>query len=130
MRLERADDERHVLVEVDAEVLGAGTGFSVNGARPVENNITLDGANNNEVATGGTTGPQPRPDAVQEFRLLTSNYEAEFGRNSGSIVNVVEGGQVGPPVPMAAAEAADASVPIEVGQQEIVATLTVTFGIG
>ena len=33
--------------------------------------------------------PQPRPDAVQEFRLLTSNYEAEFGRNTGSIVNVV-----------------------------------------
>ena len=68
---------------------GAGTGFSVNGSRPVENNITLDGANNNEVATGGTTAPQPRPDAVQEFRLLTSNYEAEFGRNTGSIVNVV-----------------------------------------
>ncbi len=68
---------------------GAGTGFSVNGSRPVENNITLDGSNNNEVATGGTTAPQPRPDAVQEFRLLTSNYEAEFGRNTGSIVNVV-----------------------------------------
>ena len=30
-----------------------------------------------------------RPDAVQEFRLLTSNFEAEFGRNTGSIVNVV-----------------------------------------
>lgn len=68
---------------------GNGTGFSVNGARPVENNITLDGANNNEVATGGTVGFQPRPDAVQEFRLLTSNYDAEFGRNSGAIVNVV-----------------------------------------
>lgn len=68
---------------------GSGTGFSVNGARPVENNIQLDGANNNEVATGGTVGFQPRPDAVQEFRLLTSNYDAEFGRNSGAIVNVV-----------------------------------------
>ncbi|MBK6425196.1 MAG: TonB-dependent receptor [Blastocatellia bacterium] len=68
---------------------GNGSGFSVNGARPVENNITLDGANNNEVAVGGTVGFQPRPDAVQEFRLLTSNYDAEFGRNSGAIVNVV-----------------------------------------
>lgn len=68
---------------------GSGTGFSVNGSRGVENNITLDGANNNEVATGGTVGFQPRPDSVQEFRLLTSNYDAEFGRNSGSIVNVV-----------------------------------------
>jgi Carboxypeptidase regulatory-like domain len=66
-----------------------GLGIRVNGSRNVENNITLDGANNNEVAVGGSTGAQPRPDAVQEFRLLTSNFEAEFGRNSGSVINVV-----------------------------------------
>ncbi len=68
---------------------GGGSGFRVNGQRGVENNITLDGSNNNEVAIGSTTGAQPRPDAVQEFRVLTSNFEAEFGRNTGSIVNVV-----------------------------------------
>jgi len=68
---------------------GTGSGFRVNGQRGVENNITLDGSNNNEVAVGGTEGAQPRPDAVQEFRVLTSNFEAEFGRNTGSIVNVV-----------------------------------------
>lgn len=68
---------------------GAGTGIRVNGSRGVENNVTLDGANNNEVAVGGTTGAQPRPDAVQEFRLLTSNFEPEFGRNTGAIINVV-----------------------------------------
>lgn len=60
-----------------------------NGARSVENNFQLDGSNNNEIAVGGQTGAQPRPDSVQEFRLLTSNYEAEFGRNSGAIINVV-----------------------------------------
>jgi len=60
-----------------------------NGGRAVENNFQLDGSNNNEIAVGGQTGAQPRPDAVQEFRLLTSNYEAEFGRNSGSVINVV-----------------------------------------
>lgn len=60
-----------------------------NGARGVENNFQLDGSNNNEIAVGGSTGVQPRPDAVQEFRLLTSNYEAEFGRNAGSVINVV-----------------------------------------
>ena len=60
-----------------------------NGARAVENNFQLDGSNNNEIAVGGQTGAQPRPDSVQEFRLLTSNYEAEFGRNSGAIINVV-----------------------------------------
>jgi len=68
---------------------GAGLGIRSNGQRGTENNITLDGANNNEVAVGGSTGFQPRPDAVQEFRLLTSNYEAEFGRNTGSVITVV-----------------------------------------
>lgn len=68
---------------------GGGLGIRVNGSRGVENNITLDGGNNNEVAVGGAIGGQPRPDAVQEFRLLTSNFEAEFGRNTGSIINVV-----------------------------------------
>ncbi len=68
---------------------GAGLGIRVNGARGVENNVQLDGANNNEVAVGGTTGFQPRPDAVEEFRLLTSVPEAEFGRNTGAVINVV-----------------------------------------
>lgn len=68
---------------------GNGLGIRVNGSRGVENNVTLDGGNNNEVAVGGAIGGQPRPDAVQEFRLLTSNFEAEFGRNTGSIINVV-----------------------------------------
>ncbi len=68
---------------------GVGSGIRVNGSRGVENNLTLDGGNNNEVAVGGSIGGQPRPDAVQEFRLLTSNFEAEFGRNTGSIINVV-----------------------------------------
>ncbi|MGH9769137.1 MAG: carboxypeptidase regulatory-like domain-containing protein, partial [Blastocatellia bacterium] len=69
--------------------VAGGLGIRVNGSRNVENNITLDGANNNEVAVGGATGAQPRPDAVQEFRALTSNFEAEFGRNTGSVINVV-----------------------------------------
>lgn len=68
---------------------GQGIGIRVNGSRGVENNLTLDGANNNEVAVGGALNAQPRPDAVQEFRLLSSNFEAEFGRNTGSVINVV-----------------------------------------
>ncbi len=68
---------------------GSGVGIRVNGQRGVENNVQLDGSNNNEVAVGGQSGASPRPDAVQEFRLLTSNYEAEFGRNTGAIINVV-----------------------------------------
>lgn len=68
---------------------GSGLGIRVNGSRGVENNLTLDGANNNEVAVGGAIGGQPRPDAVQEFRILSSNFEADFGRNTGSVINVV-----------------------------------------
>jgi Carboxypeptidase regulatory-like domain len=71
---------------------GSGLGIRSNGQRGTENNVTLDGGNNNEVAVGGSTGFQPRPDAVQEFRLLTSNYEAEFGRNTGSVITVVTRG--------------------------------------
>jgi hypothetical protein len=75
-----------------ANAFGTGLGIRVNGQRGSENNITLDGANNNETAVGGSTGFQPRPDSVQEFRLLTSNYEAEFGRNTGSVITVVTRG--------------------------------------
>lgn len=67
----------------------SGLGIRVNGSRGTENNVSIDGANNNEVAVGGLIGGITRPDAVQEFRLLTSNFEAEFGRNTGSIINVV-----------------------------------------
>jgi hypothetical protein len=68
---------------------GQGLGFRVNGGRGVENNVMLDGSNNNEIAVGGSTGAQPRPDALQEFRILSSNFDAEFGRNAGSIIQVV-----------------------------------------
>ena len=47
-----------------------------------------DGANNNSMFRNG--GNQaPNPDAVGEFRLLTSNFDAEFGRLSGAVINVV-----------------------------------------
>ncbi|HEU4391592.1 MAG TPA: carboxypeptidase-like regulatory domain-containing protein, partial [Blastocatellia bacterium] len=74
---------------IPAGTFGEGLGIRVHGQRGVENNLQLDGSNNNEVAVGGAMGAQPRPDAVEEFRLLTSNFEAEFGRNTGSIINVV-----------------------------------------
>jgi outer membrane receptor protein involved in Fe transport len=76
----------------DGTRFGTGFGFLVNGSRGVENNLTLDGANNNEVAVGGAIGSLPTPDAVQEFRLLTSNFEPEFGRNTGAVINVVTKG--------------------------------------
>ena len=67
---------------------GATTGFAVNGQRNQSNNFLLDGATNNDTFNSGFV-LRPPPDAIQEFKILTHNYSAEYGRNSGSVVNVV-----------------------------------------
>jgi hypothetical protein len=71
-----------------------GTGLSgavnVNGNRWQNNNWLLDGVDNNVVANntrGGTTFSQPPVDAIEEFRLQTSAYSAEFGRGGGAVFN-------------------------------------------
>ncbi len=67
---------------------GATTGFSVNGQRNQSNNFLLDGASNNDTFNSGFV-LRPPPDAIKEFKILTHNYAAEYGRNSGSVVNVI-----------------------------------------
>jgi Carboxypeptidase regulatory-like domain len=62
--------------------------FSAGGGRLTMNNFMVDGIDANN-ASLNQAGVVPIPDAVQEFRVLTSTYNAEFGRNSGSIVNVI-----------------------------------------
>ncbi|MBI3282399.1 MAG: carboxypeptidase regulatory-like domain-containing protein [Acidobacteria bacterium] len=65
----------------------AGPNMSVNGGRQVNNNFTLNGAN--FIHFGQTTGMNyPPPDAVQEIRIQTHNFGAEYGNNSGSQVTV------------------------------------------
>jgi hypothetical protein len=63
-------------------------GFSVNGMRSQSNNFLLDGASNNDTFNTGFV-LRPPPDAIQEFKILTHSYAAEYGRNAGSVVNVV-----------------------------------------
>ncbi|MGH9387850.1 MAG: TonB-dependent receptor domain-containing protein [Vicinamibacterales bacterium] len=63
-------------------------GFNVNGMRNQSNNFLLDGASNNDTFNTGFV-LRPPPDAIQEFKIQTHSYSAEFGRNSGSVVNVV-----------------------------------------
>jgi hypothetical protein len=63
-------------------------GFNVNGMRNQSNNFLLDGASNNDTFNTGFV-LRPPPDAIQEFTILTHSYGAEYGRNAGSIVNVV-----------------------------------------
>jgi hypothetical protein len=54
-------------------------------------NYTLDGAGNNDTFNGGNGGAQARTpvEAVQEFQLLTSQFDAEFGASAGGVVNAV-----------------------------------------
>ena len=63
-------------------------GFNVNGQRNQSNNFLMDGATNNDTFNTGYV-LRPPPDAIQEFKILTHSYSAEYGRNSGSVVNVV-----------------------------------------
>ena len=62
--------------------------FNVNGQRNQSNNFLMDGANNNDTFNTGFV-LRPPPDAIQEFKILTHSYNAEYGRNSGSVTNVV-----------------------------------------
>ncbi len=77
--------------DADAAINGFGavtSGFSVNGVRNQSNNFLLDGAANNDTFNTGFV-LRPPPDAIEEFKILTHSYTAEFGKSAGSIVNVV-----------------------------------------
>ena len=62
--------------------------FSVNGAREDANNFLLDGVYNVDPKLN-TFGVRPSVDAIREFEMLTSTYDASFGRNPGAQVNVI-----------------------------------------
>ena len=68
-------------------------GFSSNGARSLQNNFLLDGVDNNsnlgDVLTGQAYVIQPSVDAIEEFKVQTNAYSAEFGRGNGAILNAV-----------------------------------------
>jgi hypothetical protein len=61
---------------------------SVNGGRGRSNNFSVNGGDANDMFVNLPT-VQPSPDSVQEFRILTNTFDAEYGRNSGSVVNVI-----------------------------------------
>lgn len=68
-----------------------GGGVHVNGARDRAWNFTMDGIDSNETSAGGGNFSPARanPDSLAEFKVLTSNATAEFGRNSGAQVSMV-----------------------------------------
>ncbi len=61
---------------------------SVNGGRGRSNNYMVNGGDGNDIFVN-LPAIQPSPDAIDEFRVLTNTFDAEYGRNSGSVVNVV-----------------------------------------
>ncbi len=61
---------------------------SVNGGRGRSNNFNVNGGDANDQFVNLPT-VQPTPDSIQEFRVLTNTFDAEYGRNSGSVINVV-----------------------------------------
>lgn len=67
---------------------GQGLAFSVAGGRPDSITFLLDGGLNNNLLDNSNVF-DPNPDAVSEFRILTSDYTAEYGRNGAGIISVV-----------------------------------------
>ena len=82
---------------VQAQLGSSGTTFagsddpgsvSVNGGRTRANNFSVNGGDANDQFVNTPT-IEPTPDAVEEFRVITNTFDAEYGRNSGSVVNVI-----------------------------------------
>ena len=65
------------------------SGFTVNGQRPNSNNMTIDGVANIDTGDNGGNMATTNIDAVEEFKILTNAYQAEYGRAVGGQVQVV-----------------------------------------
>ena len=70
-------------------MFAAGTNFSTNGSRPRGNNFMIDGQDSNEPVVTGRQQVMNNPEIVQEFRLITNQFSAEYGRAAGSVVSLV-----------------------------------------
>jgi len=69
-----------------------GISFSSNGGRVRSNNFMIDGQDINDPSVSGGQQSINNPDIVQEFRVITNQFLAEYGRNSGSVLNIVTKG--------------------------------------
>src|ERR1700678_2864066 len=75
------------VTESNDDNTGAGN-YSIAGGRTDSVTFLLDGGNNNDLLDNSNV-LDPNPDAIAEFRLLTSDYTAEYGRNGGGIISIV-----------------------------------------
>jgi hypothetical protein len=72
---------------MDQSTTGRGVGYALNGQRSSGTEILLDGVENFDLFGAGI-GEQVPLDSVQEFRVITNNFDAQYGRASGGVVNV------------------------------------------
>lgn len=66
-----------------------GASFSVNGQRGRNNDQQIDGQNNNDNSVAGPSIFLSNTEWVEEYKITTGNFGPEFGRNSGSVVNII-----------------------------------------
>jgi hypothetical protein len=67
---------------------GAIADWSINGSQSRQNEFLLDGAPNNSLVNGNNLAYVPPVDSVQEFKIITNAYDAQYGRTGGGVVNV------------------------------------------
>src|SRR4029077_9493790 len=79
-----------IVPSISTESFGSDS-ISANGQDPRNNNYMLDGGNNNDDVIGQRAGTQARTpiEAIQEFQVITGQYDAQYGRTSGAVVNAV-----------------------------------------
>ncbi|NWF83619.1 MAG: TonB-dependent receptor [Bryobacteraceae bacterium] len=67
-------------------------GTFINGQRENQKNLAIDGITDLDTGSNSTVHFQPNMDAISEIKILTSNYQAEFGRNGGGVITVITKG--------------------------------------
>jgi len=68
---------------------GSGSGISINGNRGTQKNFNIDGMTSMDTGSNGSVAFVPNMDAIGEVKVLASNYQAEYGRQSGGQVSVI-----------------------------------------
>jgi hypothetical protein len=71
------------------ETTGTGLPGSINGNPNNTKNFTVDGVTDIDTGSNGTVHYEPNLDAIAEIRVLTTNYQAEYGRGAGGVISVV-----------------------------------------
>jgi hypothetical protein len=85
-----------VVINADTNFVIAGPGnfgsFSINGTRTDMHNLTIDGSTNVDTGSNGTQHVMLNLDAIAEFKVLSSAYQAEYGRSGGGDIKIVTRG--------------------------------------